>query len=36
VLGVRYKFDEDLFKKNDPSVNKTLTPGVPAQTPLAK
>ena len=26
VLGVRYKFDESLFKSNDPSVNKTLTP----------
>lgn len=26
VLGMRYKFDEDLFRKNDPSVNKTLTP----------
>jgi hypothetical protein len=26
VLGMRYKFDEDLFKKNDASVNKTLNP----------
>jgi hypothetical protein len=26
VFGVRYKFDEDLFKKDDSSVNKTLTP----------
>ncbi len=26
VLGVRYKFDEDLFKKNDTSANKTLNP----------
>ncbi|MBP8018820.1 MAG: hypothetical protein KAY82_02165, partial [Hylemonella sp.] len=26
VLGVRYKFDESLFKSNDPSVNKTITP----------
>ncbi|MBX3654807.1 MAG: hypothetical protein KF686_11545 [Ramlibacter sp.] len=26
VLGVRYKFDEDLFRSSDPSVNKTLTP----------
>lgn len=26
VLGVRYKFDEDLFRKDDPSVNKTLVP----------
>jgi hypothetical protein len=25
VLGVRYKFDEDLFRKSDPSVNKTLS-----------
>lgn len=29
VFGVRYKFDEDLFRKNDPGVNKTLTPGAP-------
>lgn len=28
VLGVRYKFDEDLFRKSDPSVNKTLNPTV--------
>ena len=26
VLGVRYKFDEDLFRKDDPNVNQTLTP----------
>lgn len=26
VLGMRYKFDEDLFRKNDPSVNKTIDP----------
>jgi hypothetical protein len=26
VLGLRYKFDEDLFRKNDPAVNKTLDP----------
>ena len=26
VLGMRYKFDEDLFKKSDASVNKTLNP----------
>jgi opacity protein-like surface antigen len=26
VLGLRYKFDEDLFKREDSSVNKTLTP----------
>ncbi|MCJ0764721.1 hypothetical protein [Variovorax terrae] len=32
VLGVRYKFDEDLFRKNDPTVNKTLNPtAAPAQ-----
>ena len=32
VFGMRYKFDEDLFKKNDPAVNKTLSPAVaPAQ-----
>jgi hypothetical protein len=28
VLGLRYKFDEDLFKKNEPSANKTLDPNV--------
>lgn len=28
VLGVRYKFDEDLFKKSDASVNKTLNTSV--------
>ena len=28
VLGMRYKFDEDLFRKNDSSVNKTLNPNV--------
>jgi hypothetical protein len=28
VLGLRYKFDEDLFKKNEPAVNKTLDPNV--------
>ena len=26
VLGLRYKFDEDIFRKNDPSTNKTLNP----------
>lgn len=26
VLGLRYKFDEDLFRRNDPSVNRTLSP----------
>lgn len=26
VLGMRYKFDEDLFRGQDASVNKTLTP----------
>ena len=31
VLGLRYKFDEDLFRKNDPSANKTLNPN--AMTP---
>jgi len=29
VLGMRYKFDEDLFRKSDPGVNKTLTPTIP-------
>lgn len=28
VLGLRYKFDEDLFRKNDPTANKTLNPNV--------
>ena len=28
VLGLRYKFDEDLFKKNEPSANKTIDPNV--------
>ena len=28
VLGLRYKFDEDLFRKNDPATNKTLDPNV--------
>ena len=31
VLGMRYKFDEDLFRKNDASVNRTLTPGAPVK-----
>lgn len=31
VLGLRYKFDEDLFRGKDAGVNKTLAPG--AQTP---
>ena len=26
VLGVRYKFDEDLFKGGDAKVNRTLSP----------
>ena len=28
VLGLRYKFDEDLFRKNDPATNKTIDPNV--------
>ena len=28
VLGLRYKFDEDLFKSKDPSANKTIDPNV--------
>ncbi len=28
VLGLRYKFDEDLFRKNDPASNKTIDPNV--------
>lgn len=32
VLGVRYKFDEDLFRKHDPQANKTLAPsGAPTR-----
>lgn len=31
VLGMRYKFDETLFGAKNPAVNKTLTPGGPAQ-----
>lgn len=27
VLGLRYKFDEDIFRGKDADVNKTLTPG---------
>ena len=33
VLGLRYKFDEDLFKANDSTVNKTLTPSTGAVKP---
>lgn len=33
VLGVRYKFDEDIFKKADATVNKTLTPPAAAAKP---
>ncbi len=29
VLGLRYKFDEDLFRGKDAGVNKTLTPTAP-------
>ena len=28
VLGLRYKFDEDVFKKDAPSINKTIDPNV--------
>ncbi|MDO9404673.1 MAG: hypothetical protein Q7T87_11640 [Polaromonas sp.] len=28
VLGMRYKFDEDLFRKSDKSANKTIDPSV--------
>ena len=31
VLGLRYKFDEDLFRGKDAGVNKTLSSGAPAQ-----
>lgn len=33
VLGLRYKFDEDIFRKNDPATNKTINPGVTSTTP---
>jgi opacity protein-like surface antigen len=33
VLGVRYKFDEDLFRRNDPNANKTLVPAAPQAKP---
>jgi hypothetical protein len=33
VLGVRYKFDETLFKRDDSSVNHTLIPGAPVVVP---
>jgi hypothetical protein len=29
VLGLRYKFDEDLFKRDDSTVNRTLNPNTP-------
>ena len=28
VLGLRYKFDEDVFRKNEPATNKTIDPNV--------
>ncbi len=31
VLGLRYKFDEDLFRGKDAGVNKTLSSGSPTQ-----
>jgi hypothetical protein len=31
VLGLRYKFDEDLFRGKDAGVNKTLSSGAPVQ-----
>ena len=33
VLGVRYKFDEDLFKSNDSKVNRALNPNASTATP---
>ena len=33
VLGMRYKFDEDLFRGRDSSVNKTLVPGAASNQP---
>ena len=33
VLGLRYKFDEDLFRKNDAATNKTINPGIVPSTP---
>ncbi len=33
VFGLRYKFDEDIFRKNDSSINKTLNPSAVSPTP---
>ena len=33
VLGLRYKFDEDIFRKRDPSTNKTLNPSAASPAP---
>ena len=33
VLGMRYKFDEDLFRGKESSVNKTLVPGAASNQP---
>ena len=36
VLGVRYKFDEDVFKGDDPGTNKTLSPNASSSKPGSK
>jgi hypothetical protein len=36
VLGVRYKFDETLFGRDDGAVNRTLNPGATAVVPTTK
>ncbi len=36
VLGVRYKFDEDVFKSSDSSTNKTLVPKATPAAPAAQ
>lgn len=33
VLGLRYKFDEDIFRKNDAATNKTINPSVTPAVP---
>ena len=33
VLGLRYKFDEDIFHKNDAATNKTINPSVTPTSP---
>ena len=33
VFGLRYKFDEDIFRKYNSSINKTLNPSAVSPTP---